>query len=284
MVLLSAMLTISQTADARQRVKVRKPKVTAAKDMVRKSELKSFTPIIFGVDSVVMDSPLRTMREMGMKSGTIIYVCTLPEVKVTSVLTLSECHDYAQVFIDEDYIGQIDGTHDKNTLDLPPLHDGQELKILVEAMERSKNTDDFVGLAGPATLTADIDGNELTLSMRRWTILTVPDGYDTVSKALTAVSSDSIALPDTSRKAGYYHFQVVFLRNSNIYLNMENFGKGQVYVNGVLIGQFSNTGSKKSLQVLRKYLKRGLNEVVVLDVAGPRQAVLSAQDRPAVGQ
>ena len=280
-VLLTVLLSLSQTAEGRRRI--RKRKAPAAKEVIRKSELKAFAPIIFGADSVVMDSPLRTISEMGMESGTIIYICTLPEVKLSSILELSGCHDFAQVYIDEDYIGQIDGTQNGNTLELPPVHDGQELKILVEAMGR-KQTDDFVGLAGPTTLTADIDGNELTLSMRRWTILSVPDGFDIVSKALAAVSSDSITLPDVSRKAGYYHFQATFVPNGTIYLNMGNFGRGQVYVNGVLIGQFSNTGSKQSLQVLRKYLKRGLNDVVVFDVAGPRQAVLSAQNHPAVGQ
>ena len=283
MVLLSAILTISQTADARRRVRVRKPKVTATKEVIRKSELKAFAPIIFGVDSVVMDSPLRTMSEMGLKSGSMIFVSTLPEVKFASVLTLGTCHDYAQVFIDDDYIGQIDGTQNGNTLELPPVHDGQELKILVEAMGR-KTTDDFVGLAEPVTLTADIDGNELTLNMRRWTILRVPDNYDTASKALATVSSDSITIPDASRKAGYYLFQAVFVRNGNIYLNMESFSRGQVFVNGNLLGYFSNSDSKQSLQVLRRYLKRGLNEVVVLDIAGPRQAVLSAQNHSTVGQ
>lgn len=283
MVLLSAMLTISQTADARRRVRIRKPKVTATKEVIRKSELKAFAPIIFGVDSVVMDSPLRTMSEMGLKSGAMIFVCTLPEVKVTSVLTLGVCHDYAQVFIDDDYIGQIDGTQNMSTLELPPVHDGQELKIIVEAMGQ-KQADDFVGLAEPITLAADIDGNELTLSMRRWTILTVPDDYDTASKALAAVSSDSIAIPDASKKAGYYHFQTVFVRNGSIYLNMENFGRGQVFVNGNPVGYFSSGDTKQALQVPRRYLKRGVNDVVVLDVAGPRQAVLSAKDKPAVRQ
>lgn len=279
-VLLTMLLSLSQTAEGRRRI--RKRKAPAAKEVIRKSELKAFAPIIFGTDSVVMDSPLRTMSEMGMEKGTVIYICTLPEVKISSILALSGCHDFAQVFIDDDYIGQIDGTQNANTLELPPVRDGQELKILVEAMGRNQ-TDDVVGLTGPVTLTADIDGNELTLNMRRWTILSIPDAYDTISKALAAVS-DSITIPDASRKAGYFHFQASFVPTGNIYLNMENFGRGQVYVNGILLGHFSNTGSKQSLQVLRKYLKRGLNEVIVFDVAGPRQAVLSAQNHPTVRQ
>lgn len=281
-ILVAVLLSVSLTTDARRR-RIRLRKAPAKETIIRKSELTAFAPLIFGTDSVVMDSPLRTMKEMGMESGTMIYVCTLPEVKAASVLTLGECHDFAQVFIDDDFLGQLDGTQGRSTLELPPVYDGQEIKIFVEAMGR-KTTDGVVGLVGPVTLTADIDGNELTLNMRRWTILTVPDGYDTVSKALAAVAADSLALPQESGKAGYYRFQAVFSRSGDIFLDMGTFGRGQVFVNGNPLGYFSDT--KPSLQVLRRYLKRGFNEVVVVDVAGPRQAVLSAaaKDQSAVGQ
>lgn len=277
------LLSVSQMADGRRRrVRVRKPKVTATQDIIRKVELKTFAPLIFGADSVVMDSPLRTMSEMGQESGAMIYVCTLPEVKTASTLTMASCHDYAKVFVDDELIGQTDRS--KLTLELPSVHDGQELKIQVDAIER-KNADDLVGLAEPIILTADLDGHELILNLRRWTILTIPDGYDTATKALETVAADSLdslAPPDTSGKPGYYRFQAVFSRSGNIYLNMENFGRGQVFVNGNSLGYFSETNP--SLQVLRRYLKRGFNEVVVFDVVGPRQAVLSAQDQPTVGQ
>ena len=281
-ILMTVLLSLAQTADGRRRrVRVRKPKTTAVQQIIRKSELNAFAPIIFGVDSVVMDSPLCTMNEMGLESGVMIYVCTLPEVKAASVLTLGACHDFAQVFIDDDYIGQTD--RNKNTLDLPPVHDGQELKIQVDATGR-KQTDDFVGLAEPVSLVADIDGNELTLNLKRWTILTVPNDYGTATKAFAAIASDSLALPEASGKPGYYRFQTIFSRTGDIYLDMGNFGRGQVFVNGNPLGYFSNSAIPQALPVLRRYLKHGFNEVVVIDVVGPRQAVLSAQDQSAVGQ
>ena len=278
-VLLTVFLSLAQPADGRRRTKVRKPKVTAAKEVIRKSELKSFAPLIFGADSVVMDSPVRTMSEMGLEGGTMIYICTLPEIKTPSMLRLGDCHDYAQVFIDDEPVGQTD--RNKNALELPPVHDGQELKLLVEAMAR-KSSGEFVGISEPVTVSAEVEGNELTLNIRRWTILTVPDGFDTASKALETVAADSIALVETSGKPGYYRFEAVFSRSGNIYLNMSNFGRGLVFVNGNPLGYYSSS-AQPSLAVLRRYLKRGMNEVVVLDVVGPQQTVLSAQDQPAVG-
>lgn len=291
MVLLTAMLVISQSAEARRRVKVRKAPAKQT-NVIRKSELKEFAPIIFGTDSIVMDSPLITMEEMGMHSGTMIYVCSLPEVKAPSMLTFSDCRDYAQVFVDDEYIGKIDRTKNERTIEIPPVHDGQELKILVDAIGRlnkDASSTDFVGLSDQIILAADIDGNELTLNLKCWTILTIPDGYETAVKALAAAQSteDTLNSSETSitpKGAGYYRYNVVFSRSGSIYLNMDNFGRGQVFVNGNSLGHFSDSESKQSLQVLRRYLKRGFNEVVVFDVIGSNSTdktpSLQAQDKP----
>ena len=170
-ILLTVLLSLSQTADARRRrIRLRKAKAPVEQKIIRKSELKAFAPLIFGADSVVMDAPLLTMGEMGISDGTMIYVCTLPEVKASGVLTLSDCRDLAQVFIDDEYIGKIDRTKNERTIEIPPVRDGQELKIIVGAVgntDEGRAAADFVGLAGLVTLVADIDGNELTLNLRR---------------------------------------------------------------------------------------------------------------------
>ena len=282
-VLLTAVFVNSQTADARRRIRHRK--ASAEQTVIRKITLEKFAPIIFGTDSVVMDSPLRTIEDMGMSSGAVIYVCMLPEVKAPGLLILSDCRDFAQVFIDDENIGTIDRSKNEQSIKLPPIHDGQELKILVDAKGRAdagKSDNDFVGLEGFVTLVANIDGNELTLNLKQWTILAIPDGFETAVKAFADVPSTGDAA--NLGKSGYYRFHVVFSRSGEIYLNMRDFGRGEVYVNGNYIGKFSNKGSLQAIEVLRRYLKRGLNEVVVFDVLGPSSAdappTLHAQDKP----
>jgi len=63
-------------------------------------------------------------------------------------------------------------------------------------------------------------------------------------------------------------------------LNLEQFGKGQVYVNGHAIGRFWNIGPQQTLFVPGCWLKPGRNEVIVLDMVGPKKAVLFAQNQP----
>ena len=50
---------------------------------------------------------------------------------------------------------------------------------------------------------------------------------------------------------------------------MEAWGKGQVYINGHAIGRFWSIGPQQTLYVPGCWLKKGKNEVIVLDVVGP---------------
>ena len=111
------------------------PKMPAPFIAIPPFELTEHVDLLMGVDSVVMDSPLRTMEELDQGWGSIVYVTTLPEVSTPSVLTLDEGHDFAQVFIDNQYIGKIDRVRNENSLQLPAIKQGQELKIVIEAKQ-----------------------------------------------------------------------------------------------------------------------------------------------------
>ena len=258
----------------------REPKAPAHLISIPKFELKEFAPIVMGVDSAVMDSPLMTMEDMDMGWGSMLYITTLPEIEIPSVLTLSYCHDYAQVFVDDQYIGTIDRVKNEKSLALPPVKKGQELKILVEAMGRinfGRAIKDYKGITDRVTVSAEIEGHELTWDLKRWTILTIPDDYETAARALGNAQSTKVNEPGGR---GYYRGYFSVSKRGDTFLNMESFGKGQVYVNGYPIGRFWNIGPQQTLYVPGCWLKRGLNEVVVLDVIGPTENVLSAQDHP----
>ena len=253
------------------------PKMPAQLISIPAFKLTEYADILAGVDSVVMDSPLRTMEELNQGWGSIVYVTSLPEVSTPSVLTLDEGHDYAQVFIDNKYIGKIDRVRNENSLQLPAVKKGQELKIFVEAMGRinfGRAIKDYKGITNNVTLSVDVDGHELIWNLKRWTILTIPDDYKTAKKALASTPS-----PITS-KMGYYRGYFNLKKTGDTFLNMEQFGKGQVYVNGHAVGRFWSIGPQQTLYVPGCWLKKGKNEVIVLDVVGPKQPTIMGQAKP----
>ena len=253
------------------------PKMPAPFIQIAPFELTEHADMLMGADSVVMDSPLRTMEELDQGWGSIIYVTCLPEISTPSVLTLNDGHDFAQVFIDDQYIGKIDRVRNENSLQLPAVKQGQELKIYVEAMGRinfGRAIKDYKGITNSVTISTDVERHELIWNLKRWTILTVPDDYQTAKKALAAAPA-----PITS-KMGYYRGYFNLKKVGDTFLNMEQFGKGQVYVNGHAIGRFWSIGPQQTLYVPGCWLKKGKNEVIVLDVVGPKKPVIMGQTTP----
>ncbi len=253
------------------------PKMPAPFIQIPAFELTEHVDLLMGVDSVVMDSPLRTMEELDQGWGSIVYVTSLPEISTPSVLTLNEGHDFAQVFIDNQYVGKIDRVRNENSLQLPAVKKGQELKIVIEAMGRinfGRAIKDYKGITNSVTISTDVEGHELIWNLKRWTIFTIPDDYATALKALKTFPS-----PLTS-KAGYYRGYFNLKKVGDTFLNMEQFGKGQVYVNGHAIGRFWSIGPQQTLYVPGCWLKKGKNEVIVLDVVGPKQPTIMGQTSP----
>ena len=250
---------------------------------IPKFELMEFADIILGADSLVMDSPLQTMEELDQGWGSILYLTSLPEIATPSVLTLNDCHDFAQVFIDSTYIGKIDRVRNEKSLQLPPVRKGQELKILVEAMGRinfGRAIKDYKGITESVVITAEQEGHELSWNLKRWTILTIPDDYQTAVKALSEAATAGGGSIFNGRGYCRGYFYLKKKRIGDTFLNMENFGKGQVYVNGHPVGRFWHIGPQQTLYVPGCWLKPGRNEVIVLDVVGTKKPVLFGQNLP----
>ena len=238
-------------------------------------EMKEHADILLGADSLVMNSPLRTMEELNQGWGSMVYITSLPDIDTPSVLTLNDGHDFAQVFIDSTYIGKIDRVRNEKSLLLPAVKKGQELKILIEAMGRinfGRAIKDYKGITESVTLSTDKDGHELIWNLKRWDIFTIPDSYAAAKKALDTAKRDSLTKM-VFKGSGYYRGYFNLKRVGDTFLNMENWGKGQVYVNGHAIGRFWSIGPQQTLYVPGCWLKKGKNEVVVLDVVGPSAKV-----------
>ena len=255
------------------------PKMPASFIDIPAFQLTEHADLLMGVDSIVKDSPMQTMEELNQGWGSIVYSTTLPEIKAPSVLTLNEGHDFAQVFIDNKYVGKIDRVRNENSLQLPAVKKGQTLDIYIEAMGRinfGRAIKDYKGITNSVTISAEIDGHELIWNLKRWTILTIPDDYQTVSKAFANLSSNT----PRSTKMGYYRGYFNLKKVGDTFLNMEKFGKGQVYVNGHAIGRFWSIGPQQTLYLPGCWLKKGKNEVIVLDVVGTKDPTILGQTTP----
>jgi len=271
---------------------------------VPKFELKEFAPLLSALTKPVNGS-LKTFEEMDMGWGTMMYSTRLPEITSQSVLT-GEFHDYAQVFIDKKYIGKIDRVKNEKSLTIPAVKKGAELIIIVEGMGRinfGRAIKDFKGIVGNVTLSTETDEAELVLTPKNWTNVAIPDDYETAKKALDMVKgvNDRVASGEVKgsvpalaftqgyegskklgdiMKPGYHRGYFNLKKVGDTFLNFETWGKGQVYVNGHAMGRIWSIGPQQTLYVPGCWLKKGKNEIIVLDVVGPREAVVWGQAEP----
>ena len=280
------------------------PKAPMPTVTVPKFELKEFAPFISAMTEPVKGT-LKTFEEMNMGWGTMMYSTRLPEITSKSVLT-GEFHDFAQVFIDQKYIGKIDRVKNEKSLTIPAVKKGAELIIIVEGMGRinfGRAIKDFKGIVGNVTLTTETDDAEMVLTPKNWTNVAIPDDYQTAVKALDMVKgvNDQVAagkvkgsVPALAFTQGYegskkladimkpgYHRGYFNLKKvGDTFLNFETWRKGQVYVNGHAMGRIWSIGPQQTLYVPGCWLKKGKNEVIVLDIVGPKEPIVWGQAEP----
>ncbi|MBR6086757.1 MAG: beta-galactosidase [Prevotella sp.] len=214
--------------------------------------------------------------------GSIMYTTTLPAVKAGTVLSISNLCDYGIIYIDGEEAGRLyrrDNGGSALRIERD-VKEGATLDIFVEAMGRinySKLINDPKGITGSVSLLTTSGKDELTYNLKDWEVRLFPltiDGIDALSSIpVTAPQSDKgTALSASERQTAtpaYYRSSFNVKKIGDTYLDMSSWGKGLVWVNGHCLGRFWEVGPQQTLYLPGCWLKKGKNEIVVLDLIGP---------------
>ena len=210
----------------------------------------------------------------GQTFGFVLYRKKLRDFR-GGVLNLVGVHDYATVFVGEQYAGGVsrapmpvrcaqplDVTHDV-PLALPfelSSHDGAvNLDILVEGMGRVNYGHAMIdrkGILGPVTLRDAMGGSEV---LKEWEVFLLPMSTDTIANLRDVCSNP--------RKAGLFFRAMVSLDTvGDTYLDMSHWTKGMVWVNGRNLGRYWNMGPQRRLYCPAPWLREGENVVTIFDL------------------
>jgi beta-galactosidase len=249
------------------------PKPVAPIITVPEFKLTEFAPLANGAEKTVNSKDTKTFEDLDMGWGTAVYTVDLPETKNGGTL-VADVHDFAQYFINGKYVGKTDRVKNERALTIPATKKGDKLQIVVEGMGRinfGRAIKDFKGIVGDMKLTAEENGHEVTWNLKNWSMTTIPDDYQTAVKAFEKKS-------DNMGTRGYYRGYFNLKKVGDTFLNFETWGKGQVYVNGHAMGRIWYIGPQQTLFIPGCWLKKGKNEIIVLDVVGPKEAKVWGQD------
>ena len=258
-----------QYADSAQVI----PDVPAAYPVIEipEFELKEVAPLFDNLPEPKLSEDIKPMEQFDQGWGTILYRTSLPEVKEGTTLLIDEVHDWAQVYADGKLLGRLDRRRGQNSLVLPSLQKGTRLDILVEAMGRV-NFDvaihDRKGITNKVELLTETDKKEL----KNWEVYSFPVDYD-FAESKKYAEGEKLDAP------AYYRATFELDRVGDVFLDMQTWGKGMVWVNGKAMGRFWKIGPQQTLFMPGCWLKKGKNEIIVLDLLGPEKATVSGLNK-----
>lgn len=245
-------------------------------------EFTEVAPLFANLPEPKSDDTIRTMEEYDQGFGSILYRTTLPKIDRSATLTVTEAHDYAQIFIDGKYIGKLDRRNGEKQLDIPACAEGAQLDILVEAMGRinfGRAIKDFKGI----TEKVELKNGGRTTELKGWKVYNLEDRYEWY-KGLKFEPLKSVKDAQGQRVPGCYRTTFHVEKPGDTFLNFETWGKGLVYVNGYGIGRIWEIGPQQTLYVPGCWLKEGENEILVFDIVGPKEARTEGLEEPILNQ
>ena len=196
----------------------------------------------------------KPMEVLGQKGGFILYRTNLIGHK-KGKLRITELHDYATVFVDGKYIGKLDRSKEQNVIDLPASTTANpQLDILVEGMGRINFAEYMIDRKG---ITDRVSLNGMTLM--DWKIFTLP--FDETYLQNLKFSSSESAIP-----GNFFKGEFDLEKTGDSYIDVSEWEKGVVWVNGHNLGRYWQVGPQKRLYCPAPWLKKGKNEIVIFDM------------------
>ena len=231
---------------------------------------------------------IKPMEQFGQGYGSIMYSTTLPSLKAGSLLRISDMCDYAIVYVGDEELGRLyRGNGYETTLRInQDIEDCTPIDIYIEAMGRinySKLINDPKGITHSVEVITSDGKNELTYNLKDWQVRLFPLAEH--SKLNDIVSDlSSIPLEKTYTSPAYYKSTFKLTKTGDTYLDLSTWGKGLVWVNGHCLGRFWNIGPQQTLFLPGCWLKKGQNEIIVLDIAGATKATIRGLKTPIIDQ
>ena len=222
----------------------------------------------------VLSSPVAsvnpmTMEQLGQAFGFVHYEAVLP-VEGPAFLEFEGVRDRAQLFLDDQPVGVLERERHESALTFHVPRPGAVLTVLVENQGRvnyGEGIHDRKGIIGTVRLNG--------MDLHRWR-----------NRALPLESLAGIPFTPAEATVGpaFYRGTASVADPRDAYLALDGWLKGNAWVNGFNLGRYWSRGPQRSLYVPGPLLRRGDNEIVVLELhAAPYLRTVDLRNLPDLG-
>lgn len=237
-------------------------------------KLSEVAPVFENLPKPVKDVTPKNMEAYDQGRGYINYRTTLPAGKACS-LEVKEVRDFAWVFVDGKLAGVMDRRNRSFSVSLPKRLKESVLDILIVPMGRvnfGEEVHDRKGLYNPVRLVSDNNSVEL----KNWNIYKLDFSKEELSNLKWR--KGAVKAP------AFWHGQFTLNNTGDVFLNMTNWGKGVVWVNDHCLGRYWNIGPTQTMYLPGAWLKKGVNDIIVIDVVGPQTPSIAGLKQPILNQ
>lgn len=218
------------------------------------TELVPFTSIWYYIPFPYLSVQPQPFEVYGQDYGFMLYTTELIGHR-GGKLTVTELHDYATVFLDGKYVGLLDRRLGINSIELPRGNSERPvLEIFVEAMGRINFAQAMIDRKG---ITDRVTLNGMTLM--NWQVHGLPMN-DLFVSGLRGNEEDK------TKPGIFFKGKVNLAEPADTFIDMTNFVKGFVWVNGHNLGRYWEIGPQTRLYCPATWLKKGENEIIVFDL------------------
>lgn len=243
-------------------------KPAAALDAIRFSDEVSLYEYL--EQSKQSSQPL-TFEDLNQAYGYMLYRTTINGGK-QGMLKIDGLKDYGLVYVNGKRQGILDRRLNQDSLKIDLPAGKVTLDILVENMGRI-NYGPFLlqnkkGITGQVTLAGTV--------LKSWEMFSIPFKTQPQRKpGNKAAKGDEPMLK---------HAEFELKNVQDTYLDMRKWGKGVIWVNGHNLGKYWSIGPQQTVYLPAEWLKKGKNQVIVLDLYKSDQQLLTSLAKPILDQ
>ncbi len=208
-----------------------------------------------------------TFEDLDQAYGYVMYRTTVAGSS-SGVLKIKELRDYGIVFVNGKQQGVVDRMLKKDSLFIQLPAGTVTIDILVENMGRINFGPNLLKNKKGITEKVLLNGREL----KGWQMYSLP--FNNIESIAFSGVKKTTGGP-VIRK-GVFELQ----ETGDTYLDMSQWGKGCVWINGHHLGRYWQKGPQQTLYVPIEWLKKGKNEVIVLELIKPAQEELHSLEKP----
>ncbi|TRX71238.1 beta-galactosidase [Carboxylicivirga sp. M1479] len=213
-----------------------------------------------------------SMEDVNQDFGYIHYETELTKA-VKGQLTIKDVRDYAVIMLNGKQIGSLDRRHRQSSIEIDVKQVPAKLEIIVENVGRVNYGSDILNNRKGITEKVSINGEEIL----NWTNTPLPLYKAPVGQY--AYSAKNIKGQPAFHKA---NFNLKSLGDT--FLDLSDFGKGAVWINGRSLGKFWNIGPQQTLYVPAPWLKEGNNELLIFTLEDTGARKLGGLKQPILDQ